>query len=52
MEFVDGNHTAKNTLIRALRVGDENPAARAEYRSLVEATGGEGIALADRILKS
>jgi SAM-dependent methyltransferase len=52
VEFVDGNHTAKNTLIRALRVGDENPAARAESRSLVEATGGEGIALADRILKS
>jgi len=49
MEFVDGNHTAKNTLIRAIRQTDGNDDALAEYGALVDATGGVGIALAERI---
>ncbi len=49
MEFVDGNHTAKNTLIRATRRSEGNPEAGAEYAALVAATGGVGIKLAERI---
>jgi hypothetical protein len=46
MEFIAAEHTKKNTLIRALRRGTPDAAARAEYDALVEATGGVGIALA------
>ncbi len=49
MEFVDGNHTAKNTLIRAIRRSEGDASAAAEYRALVEVTGGVGIALAERL---
>ena len=49
VEFVDNNHTAKNTLIRAMQQGVGDPAAAAQYRRLVEATGGVGIGLADRL---
>ncbi len=50
MEFVPVEHTAKNTLIRAVRSsGGPDAAAAAEYRALVEATGGVGLALAGRI---
>lgn len=49
VEFVDSNHTAKNTLIRAMQQGVGDPAAAAQYRRLVEATGGVGIGLADRL---
>ena len=47
-EFIGSEHTAKNTLIRALR-GDGDPEALAEYEALVAATGGAGLALATRI---
>lgn len=47
-EFIGSEHTAKNTLIRAMR-GESNPAARAEYEALVTATGGAGLELARRI---
>lgn len=46
MEFIAAEHTKKNTLIRALRRGTPDPAARAEHEALVAATGGVGIALA------
>lgn len=46
MEFIAAEHTKKNTLIRGLRRGSPDPAARAEYETLVSATGGVGIALA------
>jgi hypothetical protein len=51
IEFVPSAHTRKNTLIRALRQGEAggDPAARAEYEALVAATGGVGLALADRL---
>jgi SAM-dependent methyltransferase len=49
VEFIDSNHTAKNTLIRAVQQGVEDPAATAQYQRLVEATGGVGIGLADRL---
>ncbi len=49
MEFVAAEHTKKNTLIRAVRRGPRDPAARAEYEALVAATGGVGIALARAI---
>lgn len=47
-EFIGSEHTAKNTLIRAMR-GEANPTARAEYEALVAATGGAGLELATRI---
>lgn len=46
LEFIAHEHTKKNTLIRALRRGLPDEAARAEYETLVTATGGVGIALA------
>jgi len=49
LEFVPSEHTPKNTLLRAMRRGDASDAAMAEYRSLVDATGGRGLALADRL---
>ena len=48
LEFVEAEHTQKNTLLRALR-GEADPAARAEYDALVAATGGRGLALAARL---
>ncbi len=44
-EFVEANHTPKNTLIRAIRRAPD-PDALSAYRALVEATGGAEIALA------
>jgi len=50
MEFVPAEHTRKNTLIRAIRRdGARDPAARAAYEALRAATGGAGLALADRL---
>jgi len=51
MEFVPSEHTRKNTLIRAIRHGAPDAAARAEYDALREATGGVGIRLADRLTR-
>lgn len=48
MEFIAAEHTAKNTLLRAVRA-EPDPAARAEYDALVAATGGRGLALAARL---
>jgi hypothetical protein len=48
MEFIGVEHTKKNTLIRAVRA-DPEPHARAEYDALVAATGGRGLALAERL---
>ncbi len=48
MEFIAAEHTKKNTLLRAMR-GTGDPHARAEYEALVAATGGRGLALAQRI---
>ena len=49
MEFVPAEHTRKNTLIRAIRRASPDVGARAEYEALVAATGGAGLALADRV---
>jgi SAM-dependent methyltransferase len=48
LEFVPAQHTAKNTLLRAVRA-EPDPGARAEYDALVAATGGAGLALAGRL---
>jgi hypothetical protein len=48
LEFIAAEHTQKNSLIRAMR-GKGDPDARAEYASLVAATGGCGLALGTRI---
>lgn len=49
IELVPTEHSAKNTLIRAHGRAAPDPAARAEYEALVTATGGAGLALADRL---
>ena len=49
LEFVPSEHTPKNTLIRAMRRADSDPSAFAEYAALERATGGCGIALAERL---
>jgi SAM-dependent methyltransferase len=49
MEFVDGNHTAKNTLLRAVWSGTPDVSAAAQYDALVSMTGGAGIQLAERL---
>ncbi len=49
MEFVPSEHTRKNTLIRAVRRGPVDGAARADYEALRDATGGIGIRLAERL---
>jgi SAM-dependent methyltransferase len=49
LEFVPVAHTPKNTLLRAMRRGERDPAALAEYAALVAATGGCGIALSERL---
>ena len=50
LEFVPSEHTPKNTLLRAMRRAEPDARAGEEYRALVAATGGRGIALADRLL--
>jgi SAM-dependent methyltransferase len=52
MEFIAAEHTKKNTLLRAIRTGVPDPAARAEYDALVAATGGRGLTLAARLAPS
>ena len=49
MEFVPAEHTRKNTLIRAIKRSADDPGARAAYEALRAATGGAGIALAERL---
>jgi hypothetical protein len=49
IELVPTEHTPKNLLLRAMRRGTRDLAARDEYESLRASTGGEGIALADRL---
>jgi SAM-dependent methyltransferase len=49
MEFVPSEHTAKNTLIRAIKRPSGDAGARADYEALRVATGGAGIALAGRL---
>ena len=49
IEFVPSPHTRKNTLIRAVRRGPPEPAARAAHDALVVATGGRALALATRL---
>ncbi len=49
LEFIGSEHTKKNTLLRANPRGASNPKARAEYESLVTATGGIRLRLAGRL---
>lgn len=49
MEFVPAEHTAKNTLIRAIKRSAGDVGARAAYEALRTATGGAGIGLAARL---
>jgi hypothetical protein len=49
IELVPSEHTRKNTLIRAIKRSASDAAARAAYAALRDATGGAGIALADRL---
>lgn len=49
LEFVPSEHTRKNLLLRAVRRGERDAEARLEYERLREATGGAGIALAERL---
>ena len=49
LEFVPTEHSAKNRLLRAVHRGPVDTHARAEYEALRTATGGVGIALADRV---
>lgn len=51
LEFVPAEHTPKNTLIRAVKRTAGDPAARAAYDALCAATGGAGLALADRLAR-
>jgi len=49
-EFVPSEHTRKNTLIRAMKHGaGPDPAARAAYDALKQATGGAGLGLEHRL---
>ena len=50
-ELVESGHSPKNTLLRAVRAAPD-PAARAEYDALVDATGGAGLDLAARVSAS
>lgn len=45
VEFVAGEHSVKNTLIRAMRRGAPDPAAWAAFDALKHATGGATLAL-------
>jgi hypothetical protein len=49
IEFVPAEHTAKTTLIRAIKRAAADPAALAQYEVLRAATGGAGLALAARL---
>jgi SAM-dependent methyltransferase len=51
LEFVPAEHTPKNTLIRAIKRTPLDPAARLAYDALCAATGGPGLALADRLAR-
>jgi len=46
MQFIAAEHSAKNTLLRAVR---GSATSRADYDALVAATGGVGLGLADRL---
>ena len=52
IEFVPSPHTRKNTLIRAVRRGPPDAAARVAHDALVAATGGQALALAARLAPS
>ena len=52
IEFVPMEHTPKNTLIRATLSGAWNQDAWQEYSELVDATGGAGLGLAERLTKT
>jgi hypothetical protein len=45
MEFVPSQHTPKNTMLRAVRRGEDHEAAFEQYLSLRAALGGAGIRL-------
>jgi SAM-dependent methyltransferase len=49
LEFVPSEHTRKNTLLVGLRDGAAAPGAWAAYARLRDATGGVGLALAERL---
>lgn len=49
MEFVSASHSAKNTLIRAIKRRDLDPDALRQYVALKNATGGAGITLEDNL---
>lgn len=49
IEFIGSEHTKKNTLIRAMKRGGPDDAARREYETLVRATGGVGLGLERRL---
>jgi SAM-dependent methyltransferase len=49
LEFVPAEHTPKNTMLRAIKRHAADPAARTAYDALCAATGGAGLALADRL---
>jgi len=49
VQFVPAEHTSKNTLLRAMKRGGPDLAARAQYQALVQATGGAGLALETRL---
>lgn len=53
IEFVPSEHTRKNTLIKAVRAGQDDALARRaafeEYRALVSATGGVGLGLGETL---
>jgi len=50
IEFVPMEHTPKNTLIRGSYTGRDGTGAWAQYHALVQATGGVGLQLAQRLL--
>lgn len=49
LELVPTEHTPKNTLLRAMKRGASDRVALQQYAALVQATGGAGIALAERL---
>ncbi len=53
LELVPTEHQPKNTLLRGMRrtkLDARSGEADAQYRALVEATGGAGVALAERLV--
>ena len=51
IEFVPLEHTPKNTLIRGTYLGSVDTEAWKQYSQLVDATGGVGLQLAQRLLR-